>query len=124
MLSRGGPVALEYQYGLGPRKMSVHYSGQSLAQLAVTGPRPRLIQPALQLLQALLSGRHCWEYRYDTVINALLENGFRIDSLNERDELFFTPWPEFFEPSGPNYWRLKEGQVPIPLSFTLKATRQ
>ena len=67
---------------------------------------------------------HCWEYRYDTVINALLENGFRIVSLNERDELFFAPWPEFFEPSGPNYWRLKEGQVPIPLSFTLKATRQ
>ena len=67
---------------------------------------------------------HCWEYRYDTVINALLENGFRIISLNERDELFFAPWPEFFEPSGPNYWRLKEGQVPIPLSFTLKATRQ
>ena len=67
---------------------------------------------------------HCWEYRYDTIINALIEGGFRIDFLNERDELFFAPWPEFFEPSGPNYWRLKEGQVPIPLSFTLKATRQ
>mgnify|MGYP001160976706 FL=1 len=66
---------------------------------------------------------HCWEYRYDTIINALLENGFRIDFLNERDELFFAPWPEVFEPSRPNYWRLKEGHVPIPLSFTLRATR-
>ena len=66
---------------------------------------------------------HCWEYRYDTIINALLENGFRIDFLNERDELFFAPWPEVFEPSRPNYWRLKEGHVSIPLSFTLRATR-
>ena len=66
---------------------------------------------------------HCWEYRYDTIINALIEGGFRIDFLNERDELFFAPWPEFFEPSRLNYWRLKEGNVPMPLSFTLKATR-
>jgi len=66
---------------------------------------------------------HCWEYRYDTIINALIEGGFRIDFLNERDELFFAPWPEHFEPSRLNYWRLKEGNVPMPLSFTLKATR-
>ena len=66
---------------------------------------------------------HCWEYRYDTIINALLENGFRIDFLNERDDHFFAPWPDLFEPTRPNHWRLKEGHVPIPLSFTLKATR-
>jgi len=66
---------------------------------------------------------HCWEYRYDTIFNALIEGGFRIESLNERDELFFAPWPELFEISRPNYWRLKKGNVPMPLSFTLKATR-
>jgi SAM-dependent methyltransferase len=67
---------------------------------------------------------HCWEYRYDTIINALIEAGFQIEFLNERDELFFAPWPEFFEPSRINYWRLNQGNVPIPLSFTLKATRR
>jgi SAM-dependent methyltransferase len=66
---------------------------------------------------------HCWEYRYDTIFNALIEEGFQIEFLNERDELFFAPWPEFFEPSRPNYWRLKDGNVPMPLSFTLKAAR-
>ena len=66
---------------------------------------------------------HCWEYRYGTIFNALIEEGFRIEFLNERDELFFAPWPEFFETSRPNYWRLKKGNVPMPLSFTLKATR-
>lgn len=66
---------------------------------------------------------HCWEYRYDTVINALVSNGFSIESMVERDELFFDPWPDKFEPSRPNYWRLKEGEVRFPLSFTLKARR-
>ena len=66
---------------------------------------------------------HCWEYRYGTIFNALIEEGFRIEFLNERDELFFAPWPEFFETSRPNYWRLKKGNVPMPLSFTLKAAR-
>ncbi|HJM77141.1 MAG: SAM-dependent methyltransferase [Euryarchaeota archaeon] len=66
---------------------------------------------------------HCWEFRYGTIMNALIENGFRIDLLNERDELFFDPWPELFEPSQPNYWRLKKGHVAFPLSFTLKASR-
>jgi len=67
---------------------------------------------------------HFWEYRYDTLINALITNGFHLDFLNERDELFFVPWPDLFEPSRPNHWRLKKENVPIPLSFTLKATRQ
>lgn len=66
---------------------------------------------------------HCWEYRYDTVINALVNNGFQIESFVERDELFFDPWPDKFEPSRPNYWRLKEDEVRFPLSFTLKARR-
>jgi SAM-dependent methyltransferase len=66
---------------------------------------------------------HSWEYRYDTLFNALINNGFMIESLNERDELAWAPWPEMFEISRPNFWRLKEDQVNFPLSFTLKATR-
>jgi SAM-dependent methyltransferase len=66
---------------------------------------------------------HCWEYRYDTIINALIANGFRIDLLNERDELFFDPFPEMLVESRPNYWTFKEGEARFPLTFTLKATR-
>ena len=66
---------------------------------------------------------HCWEYRYDSIINALVENDFRIDLLNERDELFFDPFPEKLVESRPNYWKFKEGEKRFPLSFTLKATR-
>ena len=66
---------------------------------------------------------HCWEYRYDTIINALVANGFRIDLLNERDELFFDPFPEMLVESRPNYWTFKEGETRFPLTFTLRATR-
>ena len=66
---------------------------------------------------------HCWEYRYDTIINALVANGFRIDLLNERSELFFDPFPGRFVESRPNYWSFKEGETRFPLTFTLKATR-
>jgi len=66
---------------------------------------------------------HCWEYRYDTIINALIANGFRIDLLNERSELFFDPFPGRFVESRPNYWTFKEGETRFPLTFTLKATR-
>jgi len=66
---------------------------------------------------------HSWEYRYDTLLNSLINNGFMIESLNERDELAWAPWPEMFETSRPNFWRLKEDLVNFPLSFTLKATR-
>ncbi len=66
---------------------------------------------------------HCWEYRYDTIINAMVANGFRIDLLNERSELFFDPFPGRFVESRPNYWTFKEGETRFPLTFTLKATR-
>ena len=66
---------------------------------------------------------HCWEYRYDSIINALITNDFRIDLLNERDEIFFDPFPEKLVESRPNYWKFKEGETRFPLTFTLKATR-
>mgnify|MGYP001172228407 FL=1 len=66
---------------------------------------------------------HCWEYRYGSIINALVRNGFKIDFLNERDEVFFNPFPEKFVESRPNYWTFREGEMRFPLSFTLRATR-
>lgn len=66
---------------------------------------------------------HCWEFRFDTLINALIQNGFQIDFLHERPEAYFKPWDdELFEEIDGKYWRLADGLVPIPMSFTLRAT--
>ena len=68
---------------------------------------------------------HYWEYRFESIINGLVSNGFQIDFLNERQEIFFTPWDaDMFESSRPNYWKLKEEYPTIPMSFTLRATRK
>ena len=66
---------------------------------------------------------HCWEYRYDLIINALVNHGFVIERLTEREELPWTPWPDVFEPSRPGFWKLKAGFPRIPLSFTLIAKK-
>lgn len=66
---------------------------------------------------------HTWEYTYGGIINALVRNGFRIEHLNERDEIFFNPHPENLVKSRSNYWALKEDSLKFPLSFSIKATR-
>tara|TARA_R110002096_G_scaffold29509_2_gene88905 strand:- start:1098 stop:1937 length:840 start_codon:yes stop_codon:yes gene_type:complete len=65
---------------------------------------------------------HCWEFRFDTLINALVQNGFRIDFLHERPQCFYKPRDdEMFVAVDERYWRLADDQVPIPMSFTLRA---
>ena len=66
---------------------------------------------------------HMWEFRFDTLINALIENGFRIDFLHERPLSCFKPWDdEFFVTEGSHYWRLRDDLPALPMSFTLHAT--
>ena len=70
-----------------------------------------------------LHTNHCWEHGFADLFRALINNGFRIDLLNERQESFFIPWEEVFEPWIAHYWKFKDGFTPFPMSFTLKATR-
>ena len=61
---------------------------------------------------------------YTRRISNLINNGFNIEMMNEREESFFEPWEGFLEYSQPNYWKFKEEIVPIPMSFTLRARRE
>jgi SAM-dependent methyltransferase len=67
---------------------------------------------------------HCWEHGFGKIINSLINNGFNIEMMNEREESFFEPWEGFLEHSRPNYWKFKEEFIPIPMSFTLRARRE
>ena len=35
-----------------------------------------------------------------------------------------TPWEDVFEPVIPNYWKLKDGFVPLPMSYSLRARKR
>lgn len=66
---------------------------------------------------------HCWDYRFDTILNALQGHGFGIDFLHERELAFCKPWDDsFFVEVTPYYWRMRDDLTPIPMSFTLRAT--
>ena len=67
---------------------------------------------------------HCWGHGFGEIMNSLINNGFNIEMMNEREESFFEPWEGFLEYSQPNYWKFKEEIVPIPMSFTLRARRE
>ena len=67
---------------------------------------------------------HCWEHGLGAVLNALVNQGFEIELLNERAWAFFEPWEDIFEPVIPNYWKLKDEFVPFPMSYTLRARRR
>ncbi|MGY8645427.1 MAG: class I SAM-dependent methyltransferase [Candidatus Poseidoniales archaeon] len=67
---------------------------------------------------------HCWGHGFGEIINSLINNGFKIEMMNEREESFFEPWDDFLVNYRPNYWKFKEDIVPIPMSFTLRARRE
>lgn len=67
---------------------------------------------------------HCWDHGLGEILNALTCAGFDFVHLHERDEAFFEPFPDIFEPSRTNYWKLKPNFPRIPLSYTLKMRRK
>ena len=67
---------------------------------------------------------HCWEHGFGEIINALVNHGFEVELLNERPWAFFEPWEDMLEPVIPNYWKLKDGFVPLPMSYTLRARKR
>jgi SAM-dependent methyltransferase len=69
----------------------------------------------------LTNGRmHEWEHPLSDIITALLASGLRLDFLHEHEVL---PWRRLpmMVPSADRMYCLPDGQVPVPLAFSLKA---
>ena len=66
---------------------------------------------------------HYWDHSFGDILNALISHGFQLDLLNEREEAFYAPWPDLMKPISIHHWKLKSEFTPIPMSYTLKATR-
>jgi SAM-dependent methyltransferase len=63
-----------------------------------------------------------WIHPLSEIVGGLLDAGLRLDVLREHEAL---PWALFpmMAPGGDRLYRLPDGQVPIPLAFSLKASR-
>lgn len=71
---------------------------------------------------------HAWNHGLGETVQALLDEGVRLDRLEEHDSVPFCPFPGQMEPVDPadpdghGEWRLSEGPERAALSFTLVGT--
>jgi SAM-dependent methyltransferase len=63
-----------------------------------------------------------WIHPLSDIIGSLLDAGLRLDFLHEHELLPYRLFPSMV-PAGHGMFRLPEGAVPIPLSFSLAATK-
>lgn len=63
-----------------------------------------------------------WIHPLSDVIGGLLEAGLRLDFLHEHERLPYKLFP-LMVPAGDGMFRLPDGAVPLPLSFSLRAVK-
>ncbi len=65
---------------------------------------------------------HEWAHPISEILGALIGAGLRIEMFHEHDRLAWQLWP-CLEYDGERMYRLPEGRVRLPLSFSLKARK-
>lgn len=63
-----------------------------------------------------------WAHPLSAIIGGLLDVGLRLDFLHEHEEVPWPIWP-LAVPAGRGMYRLPDSQPPMPLAFSLKASR-
>lgn len=86
--------------------------------------RPDAYTPDTSYTGDTLSGgaAYNWEHPLSDIIGGLIEAGLRLDFLHEHELLPYRLFPSMV-PAGEKMFRLPDGAVPFPLSFSLQATR-
>jgi SAM-dependent methyltransferase len=62
-----------------------------------------------------------WQWPMSDILNALIDNGLRIDFLHEHREIPWKALPSMIE-CGEGFWKLPEGMDSLPLVFSLRAS--
>ena len=64
-----------------------------------------------------------WNHTLSEIINGLIENGLQIEYVHEFPYSVYQQFP-FLIPDGNGLYNFPGGQQPIPLMFSLKATKK
>lgn len=63
-----------------------------------------------------------WNHRLGEIVNALTGAGLHIEFLHEFPVCAWQAFP-FLEEGTDGWWRVRDGMLPIPMTFSIKATR-
>jgi hypothetical protein len=63
-----------------------------------------------------------WIHPISDIVTSLIEAGLTLEFLHEHETLPYRLFPSM-APAGDGMFRLPDGAVPIPLSFSLKAVK-
>ncbi len=63
-----------------------------------------------------------WNHTMGEIVTALIDAGLQIEFLHEHPFTVYEQLP-FLLPDGTGYWRFPEGAQPIPLMFSIKASK-
>ncbi len=63
-----------------------------------------------------------WLHSLGAIVNALIGAGLRIEFLREFPVCAWQAFP-FLEKGADGWWRARDGMIPIPMTFSLKATK-
>ncbi len=96
---------ISLSYFQGPEPLSYDSEGD------YADPSARVTRPSYQ-----------WLHSLGAIINALTGAGLRIEFLHEFPVCAWQAFP-FLEQGADGWWRVKDGMIPIPMTFSLKATK-
>ena len=89
------------------------------------GPEPLRFEPDGDYADPTYIGTHPsyeWIHSLSSIINALTNAGLRVEFLHEFDTCGWQMIPAM-QQGADGLWRLPEGYIPLPITFSLKATK-
>jgi len=66
---------------------------------------------------------HEWNHGLGEILQAVLDAGMRLTSIEEHDSVPWEPLPGYFEPIGGGEWRLRDRPERLPHTYTLQAVK-
>ncbi len=90
------------------------------------GPEPLKFEPDGDYADPTFIANHPsyeWIHSLSSIINALIQAGLRLEFLHEFDTCGWQFFP-FMQQGADGLWRLPEGYIPLPMTFSLKARKE
>jgi hypothetical protein len=119
-IREGHPVLWSLTDGRPDKALAIEYPYFERAEPMVFD-EPGTYVATDHVFEATLS--HEWNHGLGQIVQAVLEAGLQLQSLEEHDSVPWNPIPGYFEPVGGGEWRLVDRPWRLPHTYTLQAVK-